>query len=93
MARHHATADGDIPFTEAEELAADISAAESLAAEPAMRMDALRSNRNQLLAETDWTASTDVTMSAEMATYRQALRDLPANTVDVFNPVYPEKPE
>jgi cytidylate kinase len=31
-------------------------------------------------------------MTDIMATYRQALRDLPANTADVFNPVYPEKP-
>jgi len=54
--------------------------------------ESLRTERNRLLAETDWTASTDVTMSAEMTEYRKLLRDLPANTVDVFNPVYPEKP-
>lgn len=35
-----------------------------------------RSLRNKLLAETDWTANSDVTMSAEMLTYRQALRDI-----------------
>ncbi len=52
----------------------------------------LREQRNRLLAETDWTASTDVTMTAEMTEYRQALRDLPANTTDIFNPIYPEKP-
>ena len=55
--------------------------------------ESLRTERNRLLAETDWTASTDVTMSAEMTEYRKLLRDLPANTDDVFNPVYPEKPE
>ncbi len=55
-------------------------------------LEALRAERNRLLAETDWTASTDVTISPEMAEYRQALRDLPANTDDVFNPVYPVKP-
>lgn len=53
----------------------------------------LREQRDKLLAETDWTASTDVTMTAEMTAYRQALRDLPAKTKDVFNPVYPDKPE
>ena len=52
----------------------------------------MRVERNRLLAETDYFALADVTMSAEMTTYRQALRDLPANTADVFNPVYPEKP-
>ena len=37
-----------------------------------------RGQRNTKLAATDWTASTDVTMTAEMTTYRQALRDVPA---------------
>jgi hypothetical protein len=54
--------------------------------------ESLRTERNRLLAETDWTASTDVTMSAEMTEYRKLLRDLPADTVDINNPVYPEKP-
>jgi hypothetical protein len=54
--------------------------------------EALRTERNRLLSETDYLALADVTMSPEMATYRQSLRDLPANTEDVFNPVYPEKP-
>jgi hypothetical protein len=31
-------------------------------------------------------------MTAEMTEYRKLLRDLPSNTADVFNPVYPEKP-
>tara|TARA_R100001460_G_scaffold18281_2_gene38751 strand:+ start:2264 stop:2725 length:462 start_codon:yes stop_codon:yes gene_type:complete len=34
--------------------------------------------RNQKLAETDFYALSDVTMSSEMTVYRQALRDLPA---------------
>lgn len=37
---------------------------------------ALRDKRNILLAETDWMANSDVTMSDEMRTYRQALRDI-----------------
>ena len=56
-------------------------------------MARLRSDRNFRLAETDFYALSDVTMTADMSTSRQDLRDLPANTVDVFNPVYPEKPE
>ena len=35
-----------------------------------------RDLRNSLLSETDWTGLSDVTMSAEMTTYRQALRDI-----------------
>jgi len=52
----------------------------------------LRSKRNQLLTETDYLALSDVTMTDEMRSYRQALRDLPANTVDPANPVWPVKP-
>lgn len=51
----------------------------------------MRIKRNRLLADTDYFALSDVTMSAEMTAYRQALRDLPANIDDVFNPVYPKK--
>lgn len=36
----------------------------------------VRTTRDAKLAETDWTALTDVTMAAEMSTYRQALRDI-----------------
>ena len=36
----------------------------------------LRQTRNNLLAKTDWTANSDLTMSSAMATYRQQLRDL-----------------
>ena len=39
-----------------------------------------RTKRDTLLAETDWTGMSDVTMTSEMTTYRQALRDLPSHT-------------
>ena len=38
-------------------------------------------------------ANSDVTMSDAWKTYRQALRDLPANTKDPANPTWPTKPE
>ena len=52
----------------------------------------LRQRRNQLLTETDYLALVDVTLTDEMRAYRQALRDLPANTADPANPVWPTKP-
>ena len=57
----------------------------------------LRDSRDKKLAESDWTQSaTDSTLSSskktEWATYRQALRDLPANTTDIANPPWPTKP-
>ena len=36
----------------------------------------IRTDRDQRIALTDWTALSDVTMTADMATYRQALRDI-----------------
>lgn len=59
----------------------------------------LRSERDKRLVESDayvlpdrW-ATYDDSKKAEWAAYRQALRDLPANTTDPFNPVWPVKPE
>ena len=62
---------------------------------------ALRTRRNQLLTETDWVTlkATDdsndglgIQLPQVWMDYRQALRDLPANTVDPANPVWPTKP-
>ena len=54
--------------------------------------DNVRIKRNSLLAETDFYALSDVTMSAEMATYRKDLRDLPASTANSEDVVWPTKP-
>ena len=59
---------------------------------PVELMKTLRRQRNQLLTETDYLALADSTLTDEMRSYRQALRDLPANTVDPANPVWPTKP-
>ena len=40
-------------------------------------MELLREERTKILAQSDWMANSDVTMSDEWKTYRQALRDLP----------------
>jgi len=52
----------------------------------------LRDKRTQLLTDTDYLALTDATLNEDMQTYRQALRDLPANTSDPANPTWPTKP-
>ena len=53
-----------------------------------------RNIRNQLLQETDWTANSDVTMSAKMKTYRKSLRDLPThkNWPNLESSDWPTKP-
>jgi len=58
-------------------------------------LENLRQTRNNLLKETDWMANSDVTMSSEMATYRQELRDLTngLTTVEQVDAViWPTKP-
>jgi hypothetical protein len=55
----------------------------------------VRSTRDAKIAETDWMALTDVTMSTEMAAYRQALRDITthANFPNLQDSDWPTKPE
>ena len=55
----------------------------------------LRDKRDRLLQQSDWTQGSDVPdkIKTPWATYRQALRDLPANTTDPLNPTWPKKPE
>ena len=72
-----------------DQLVVDAAAIEVAAEQALVR---LRSKRNRLLAETDYLALSDATLTDEMSTYRQALRDLPANTTDPANPVWPTKP-
>ena len=63
---------------------------ELTAAEP---MKALREERNRRIAETDWMALGDVTMSDAWATYRQALRDITDTYSALDDVVWPTKPE
>ena len=63
---------------------------------PARRMSLLRHQRNQILAQTDWMGNSDVTMSADWKTYRQALRDITKQTPaddTLSNITWPKKPE
>ena len=54
----------------------------------------LREQRNNLLAETDWMANSDVTMSDEWKTYRQSLRDITKTFKSMSDKdfKFPEKP-
>ena len=52
----------------------------------------LRNKRNGLIEKSDWMANSDITMTDEWTTYRQSLRDLPANTTDPADPTWPTPP-
>lgn len=63
-------------------------------------MNALRFERNLKLAETDWMANSDVTMSDAWKKYRKDLRDLPSiakpkldENGQLTNVTWPTKPE
>jgi len=95
MTRFHNINGNIVQFTEAEETARDIE--EQAYADGAFdrAIADLRNKRNRLLSETDFYALSDVTMSDDMTTYRQALRDLPAgkDTVKkVDDATWPDKP-
>ena len=95
MPRYHNINGNRVQFTAEEETARDNEEAAWANAAPARALADLRSKRNRLLAETDFYGNSDVTMSDDMTTYRQALRDLPAgkDTVDKCeNATWPTKP-
>ena len=78
MPRYHNINGNKVQFTAAEEAARDAEEQAWADAAPARALADLRAKRNRLLAETDYYALSDVTMSDDMKTYRQNLRDLPA---------------
>ena len=83
-------------FTPEAETARDAEEAAEETAKPARAMASLRTERNTLLVASDWTQGNDSPLDdgakASWTTYRQTLRDLPANTADPTNITWPEKP-
>ena len=95
MPRFHNINGVKVQFTDAEETARDNEETAWANAAPARALAGMRRRRNQLLAETDFYALSDVTLSDDMTTYRQALRDLPAGkdtVAKVNNATWPTKP-
>ena len=95
MPRYHNINGNRVQFTAEEETARDNEETAWANAAPARALATLRDRRNRLLAATDFYALSDVTLSSDMTTYRQALRDLPAgkDTVDKCNnATWPTKP-
>ena len=95
MARHHNINGVQVPFTAEEEAQRD--AEEQAWNDGAFdrAMADLRQKRNSLLTSTDYLALSDNTLSADMTTYRQSLRDITdgLTTVEDVNAVtFPTKP-
>jgi hypothetical protein len=95
MPRFHNINGVKVQFTAEEETARDAEEQAVADAAPARALADLRAKRNRLLAETDYLALSDSTLTDNMKTYRQNLRDLPAGKDTVAkceNAVFPTKP-
>ena len=92
MARFHQINGELVPFSAEEEIQRDAEIAAWVAGEDDRAMAALRQERNEKLAASDWRGISDNNMSDSWKTYRQQLRDFPAN-VDLANISWPKEPE
>jgi hypothetical protein len=95
MTRHHLINGIQVPFTAEEEAQRDAEeqAWNNVAFDRALAD--LRQRRNRLLAETDYLALSDNTLTDSMTTYRQNLRDITnglSTVEDVNNVTWPTKP-
>ena len=95
MPRYHNINGNKVQFTAEEETARDAEEKAWADGAVARAQANLRARRNRLLAETDFYALSDVTMSDDMKTYRQNLRDFPSDKDTVNkckNATWPTKP-
>ena len=95
MPRYHNINGNKVQFTAEEEAARDAEEQAWADAAPARALADLRAKRNRLLAETDYLALSDNTLSDDMKTYRKDLRDLPDGKDTVAkceNATWPTKP-
>ena len=96
MANGNKMVDGQfVEMTDEEQTAFDNANTAWTNAAPARRMVELRRQRDALLAETDYMALGDVTLSDAWKTYRQALRDITDTTPSddaLSNITFPTKP-
>ena len=96
MSRHHMVNGIKVPFTAEEETARDAEEKTWNDAAPDRAFDELRNKRNMLLAQSDWRAAGDLTISDEWKAYRKKLRDLPGtlnNTTVLETITWPDEPE
>ena len=92
MPRFHNINGERVQFTAAEETARD--AEEQAWADGAndRAAEQVREERDIKLSETDWMASSDLTMSSEWVSYRSSLRDVPAQEGFPNTITWPTKP-
>ena len=92
MPRYHNINGQSVQFSVDEEAARDAEEATWAAGANDRQAAEVRRDRDAKLAATDWMANSDVTMSDDWATYRQALRDVPAQAGFPNTITWPTKP-
>ena len=82
MPNYHATSEGNVPFSAEEELQWAADQAAWAAGANTRKAVEVRSERNAKLAATDWTQTVDTPQATKdkYVLYRQALRDIPAQS-------------
>jgi hypothetical protein len=91
MTRHHMIDGVEVAFTAEEEAARDVEEQAWADGAVARQWVEVRAKRNQLLVDSDWRAMSDLTLSDEWTTYRQALRDV-GGQADPNNITWPDAP-
>lgn len=95
MSRHKIVDGIKVDFTDAENAERDAEEKSWADGASARAFSKLRSERNAKLLQSDWRATSDLTLSDEWKAYRKSLRDLPStlNDTTVLNPItWPEEP-
>jgi|14BtaG_2_1085337.scaffolds.fasta_scaffold03956_3 hypothetical protein len=92
MTRYSLVRGQKVAYTAEQETARDAEEAAWAAGQTERDLEELRKERNSLLSETDWWASSDLTMTDAQTAYRQALRDITDNATSLSNVTWPTKP-
>tara|TARA_R110001632_G_scaffold115464_2_gene226918 strand:+ start:388 stop:681 length:294 start_codon:yes stop_codon:yes gene_type:complete len=95
MTRYKMSNNEKVQMSSAEEAEVDTFQQAHIDDAPNRRMADLRQRRDALLVETDYMGNSDVVMSEDWVTYRQALRDITSQTPSddaLSNITFPTKP-
>ena len=93
MTRYNIINGQQVQITEEQELEWDELERQAPAQLLALQSAQVRKERDAKLAETDWMASSDLTMSSEWVSYRSSLRDVPSQSGFPNTITWPTKPE
>ena len=92
MPNYHATSEGNVPFTEEEEVQWAAEQAAWAASANDRKAAEVRASRDEKLSATDWRFRSDMTPSQAWKDYCQALRDVPAQEGFPWTITWPATP-